>query len=398
VTDAGTESTTTAATASTTGTTTSSADGSSTGSTSGGSADESSTGDASDCPGGQPPAGTVDYAVTMLATASGTGSNRIAAGRIDADETLDFVVISRDQGSAEIFLGDGEGAFNSSTLELDPQGFPSDVVLRSISDGATDMLVAMDGPAELWIYRGSADGNFGALQTFPTPTNALDVGDFNDDGVLDVGIINGSGLAVRLGVEVGETLGPQVDYAGPAGSQIEVANLLGSSALDIIASGIPSGEIAFLRGEGDGTFSAQSSLVVGAFVSAFAVADFDVDAQPDLLVSTSSGDLRVYYGQPGGSISASGVSIGNAGDIQSNLAAVDVDADGIEDIISAGGFDISVRFSHGDRSYSRPITTSCGGPPSYLVHGDFNADCVTDVIATDVDGELCLLMSGSPRP
>lgn len=343
-----------------------------------------------DCPGGAPTRGVVDYDVGELATQEGTD---LALGRIDGDEVLDFVVVSRNLGSARIFIGDGTGSFVPTDLVFDPSGFPGDVALGAVSDDAVDMFVAMDGPAQLWLYRGNGAGGFGEPQEYATPTNAIDLGDFDRNGVLDVAIMNGSGLATRLGIEVNETLDAQIDRAGPTGNRILVADLVGSDAVDIVAAGTPIGEIAILRGEGDGEFTAESSLVIGSNVSAFAVGDHDADGRPDLVVATSAGDLRLHYGRDDGSISATGNPLTEPSDIQTNLASVDVDADGVLDIVSSGGVTVDVRFGHGDRTFDEPATTSCAGPPQHLLVGDLNEDCVADVITLDPNGALCVLLS-----
>lgn len=351
--------------------------------------DDGSTTGASAC---DPRPGTVTYHATTLTLSSTLPAKPIAVGDLDGDGHLDFAVTSADTGALDVFRGDGLGGFTGTQVVLDANAQPGALRIHAIADDAADLFVAMGTPGELWVYRGSGDGNFGQPVPYAMPTSAIEVADFDGDAVTDVVAIDTTGVVVRLGLALGEALGEGTPYTTPAGARVRVADITGDGVLDIVGSGVPFGEVGMLAGVGDGTFTALSSLVVGANIADLAVGQLDDDGRPDLLVSTSSGDLRVYYGQDDGTVSATGAVIAQ-GDIQAVVLVADVDGDGRDDVISQGGNDTNVRFSLGDRTFGAPFTTSCEGPPNQTVVGDFDHDCVIDIVTSDSSGTVCTLMS-----
>jgi hypothetical protein len=127
-------------------------------------------------------------------------------------------------------------------------------------DGILDLAIANSTDNSVSILLGKGDGTFApssgsAFSTGGNPTTAVAVGDFNNDGKLDV-------VATDL----------------PGGLSGELGDLLGS----------PGGNISVFLGNGDGTFGGHKDTDGGGdFPGAVAVGDFNGDGKLDVVITNS---------------------------------------------------------------------------------------------------------------
>jgi hypothetical protein len=115
-----------------------------------------------------------------------TRPNLLASADLDGDGFPEIVAANAKLQAISLFLNQGTGQFGTpQTLLL---GFtPSAVSLFDItSDGVFDLLVT--GNDQLHVFPGFGDATFGSEVVFDTGTGsqAIGVGDFNEDGLLDV--------------------------------------------------------------------------------------------------------------------------------------------------------------------------------------------------------------------
>src|SRR5579864_5582410 len=130
-------------------------------------------------------------------------------------------------------------------------------------------------------------------------------GDFNNDGKLDFAVGNTASpftLTIFLGIGDGTfSLGANYPAAGQI-LAITTADVNRDGRLDLVY--VDTQTYRVLLGNGDGTFDAGPSHVIGAGSGpqGIATGDFNGDGKPDIVTANfGSGDLSVYLGNGDGS-------------------------------------------------------------------------------------------------
>jgi hypothetical protein len=292
-----------------------------------------------------------------------------------------------------IFLGtNNAGASTSGTVGLTVTGlYPSvtsivdavgDVLQvavggagPSVPTGTVSFLDATNGNAvlgaasvvEVLGLGGVGPINFANSATYPFDSSPV-IGDFNGDGIPD--LVEGTGT-VLLGNGDGtfSTLTTDLPLAEGYGSGIVAGDFNGDGKLDLVVSASdPPGNdttVTALLGNGDGTFSqGASETFTGEFDYPFAVADFNGDGIPDLVLSVNGGWL-VQLGKGDGTFVTS-----QSGDSGNPMAVGDFNNDGIPDIVLAPG---TLLLGRGDGTFT--VTTApLPANAIFAAVGDFNGD------------------------
>ena len=180
-------------------------------------------------------------------------------------------------------------------------------------DGIADMVQitspdgSAPGPRMLTVKLGHPDGRFtpeSSQEIIGSNPRALVVGDFNRDGNLDVIVGDADGALL-------EFLGDGRGHLAAAGAvarvtsvaSIAVGRFTSNSNLGLVVSDIGSNSAAILLGSGDGTFHLAWSFELPRPGTEFhlAVADFNHDGIPDLVItSEDSDDYEVMLGNGNG--------------------------------------------------------------------------------------------------
>ena len=134
------------------------------------------------------------------------------------DGKLDLAVGMSIGNGAKIFLGNGDGTFQSPTLLASGNQIGQVAVGDLNGDGNVDLVASVhNSPPRALVMLGDGAGNFSAPTSFTTDSVgkavSLALGDLNGDGKLDLVAANTSapGLAVLLGDGSGG-FGPAVHY------------------------------------------------------------------------------------------------------------------------------------------------------------------------------------------
>jgi hypothetical protein len=260
-------------------------------------------------------------------------------------------------------------------------------------------------PGSVSVLLGKGDGSFRKHVDYPTGliSVAVAVGDFNNDGKLDIVVANEGSNTVSVLLGNGDgTFQAHVDYAtGQLPDSVAVGDFNGDGNLDIAVSdacGInPTcrghGGASILLGKGDGTFQPHRDYKGGVYPESIAIGDFNGDGKLDLVMANNCGNLACLSQDP----SSVSVLLGNGdGSFQSSkqyevvpqatsVAVTDLNGDGKTDLVVADG-GVSVLLGRGDGTFRKHIDYSTAGGSVAVAIGDFNGDGKPDLATANYDG------------
>lgn len=218
----------------------------------------------------------------------------VAVGDFNNDHKLDLVII--DYPMISVMLGNGDGTFQSPISFMPQQGLTALGIGDFNHDGKLDLAVGKQdgGLSQVQIFLGNGDGTFQAGTNYPVgpAPSSIAVADFRHNGKLDLAVACsfGMGVAVLLGNGDG-TFQQAVTYSSSSAYWVTTADLNGDGKLDLAVSNFnvgtapPSSVASTLLGNGDGTFQPAVTYPAGGEGTYVAVADFNDDKKPDLVVT-----------------------------------------------------------------------------------------------------------------
>ena len=215
----------------------------------------------------------------------------------DGDGNLDFVVTDRYGNDVAVLLGNGNGTFQPQKTYATLSGPWSPVVGDLNGDGIPDMLVTAGNKVSELIGKG--DGTFNPMTVLllgPTGNGPyMTLGDLNGDGKLDVVLGNNqqNTVTVSLGNGNGTFQTTQIYPVGSAPGQPVIIDINQDGKPDIAVTSQNDNNIEVLLNKGDGTFQPAVIYVTTSVSPNFMVGgDFNGDARPDLVASTSAGSVE----------------------------------------------------------------------------------------------------------
>ncbi len=319
----------------------------------------------------------------------GNGPSSVAVGDFNGDGFLDLAATNRSDNTVSILLGNGNGTFAPQVHSPFATGLtPVSIAVGDFNDdGNLDLAVVNACGSDLTcasrgtvsILLGDGHGNFTSTSTSPstdyTP-NFVAVGDFDGDGNLDLAVANGCG---------------------------------GTDPADC-AKGPTNGDVTILLGDGTGNFTLKTSPGTNPNPSWVAVGDFTNNGTLDLAVanagtpSSRGTTLTVMLGIGDGTFNTS--SIPSQGISPKAVAVGDFNGDGYLDLAVANscGTDTScssagkVAILRGDGSggFSTLLSnTPAGTGPSAVAVADLNGDGNLDLAVADATGSTVAILLGN---
>jgi FG-GAP repeat. len=207
------------------------------------------------------------------------------AGDFNKDGNLDMAVTgpghrgSTGNSKVSILLGNGAGGFSISTFPVNDS--PGSVKVGDLdNDGKLDLVVAGSLPnsgADNFIstYLGDGKGNFSLKQTLDLGAGSLKgdiaIGDFNEDGHLDVAFPESGALAFHVpstsvfiffGDGTGNLVAGPVLTVGQEPHTVIAVDVNKDGHLDLAVSNRTDGTVSVLLGDGKGNFTLSSTTSV----------------------------------------------------------------------------------------------------------------------------------------
>ncbi len=330
----------------------------------------------------------------------GNEPTALALGLLNGDTILDVVSANFGDDTVTVLLGNANGTFQSGvSYRTGPLGGeprdPFDLVLKDLNDdGRLDIIVANTGTTaatfkgDVVVLLGNSDGTFQSAVSFSVGNQPLQIalGDLNGDEFQD--LVSANQSSQNISVLKGKTGGafdagvfPSIGASG-AVTALALGKVDGDAFLDLVATVQDSQSIIILRGKGDGTFQAPTSIQVGQILSV-ALADLNGDNKLDIVAAITAKTIAVLLGNGDGSFQTQ--VLYKAGQTPGSLAIGDLDGDGALDLVTENETDgvIAILMGNLDGTFRGPVFLEAGSSPSRVGLGDLNGDGSLDIVASD---------------
>jgi hypothetical protein len=218
----------------------------------------------------------------------------IALGDFNGDGKLDVAVTNANTNDVSILLGNGDGTFADAPGSPFQAGkAPEAIVTADFNgDGNLDLAIVNSPPNTVTLLLGHGDGSFVAGRASPITVGNFPTGivaaDFNGDGKPDLAVTNGFSYNVSILLGNGDGT-----FTAASGSPVAVGrqpfainagDFNNDGILDLAVVNTADNTLTLLSGKGDGTFTTATTPSVTNQPGGTAVADFNGDGRLDLAI------------------------------------------------------------------------------------------------------------------
>lgn len=277
----------------------------------------------------------------------------IAVADITKDGTNDLIMLNQAANTVDLYRGTTNLGFSRTpylTLPLPSGASAQAIVVADLNnDGLLDIAVANTALNSVTIFTNQGAGQFGNSTTLAaghTPIAIL-AADFNSDGAVDLVLANSAAdISGNYDVTVlpGNPSSPG-SYLSPVDIQtgrtiltgLAMGFLKGTGQPDLVATANDGAVVLVNNSTASAISFVQGQVLSAQSISAAAVGFVDLDAIPDVVLTTkNNGGQVLLYQNVGGAVFGSPI-VYSAGSTPVAVAIGDLNGDGLNDIVVANG-------------------------------------------------------------
>ncbi|MGB1581565.1 MAG: FG-GAP repeat domain-containing protein, partial [Nevskiales bacterium] len=260
----------------------------------------------------------------------GPAAESMVAADMDNDGDMDVVSADWWGSGVPVMLNNGDGTFGDPVFN--DLGSAAGVGSVSVGDYNNDgnMDVAATGGTNLYILHGQGNGQLSIAQTLPYIPGGQYQGysiDANMDGKLDIVAPSLGGIKVYLNQGSSFVEGPTSSITGIISAAVAL-DFNQDGITDLALSDGLTSHVILMRGNGDATFEETSRTLVGFIPEDVTAGDLNGDGYDDLVASDSfSFTVSVVLSDGAGGYKRAKRYLGTAGPVSARLADLDLDGD-----------------------------------------------------------------------
>ncbi len=332
----------------------------------------------------------------------------VEVGDVNGDGIPDLV-----SDSVYIAYGKGNGEFTK------PVYFPvgggtvangTQVVLAHLRSEKELDIITNDAFDRISVLLNKGNGTYveGIKTTLPSGL-ACGIGlDFNNDGISDLGFLNGPNFVVEFGtgkISAPLTAGP----SSPVPQNSGYTQTCPSNSGDINGDGIPdllipevnsAGTATLLIplfGTGDGSFTAGAPVATSQLNNNAVLVDVNGDGKADLITPTTD---QIWYGNGDGTFQAPVQLVSGISNTISSVQFADLNGDGVMDLVVQieDGIGTYILLSNGKGGSTQTLLGDCSGPNTCydtfnVALGDVNGDGYPDLVLGNELSNMALYLN-----
>jgi hypothetical protein len=335
----------------------------------------------------------------------GNSCFQLRAADLDGDGDDDLGVA--DPGSVGcIFLSNGNGTFVEGERLVESTEPRAIIIGDWDEDGTLDIAIGGHASRQVALYRGIGDGSFVPIANVSTGNEEphdLDAGDFDGDGHADILIAaHPNGILSLRGNGDGSFAPKPVDHGCCIPRFLASADFDRDGLSDLVCFSDDGLKACVCRGQGDGKYVKTQEFPGLSCLPARG--DFDGDGIPDLVIlpATKSSLTEIHLGKGDGQF-RDPLTFGLACSNPAHALAVDLDLDGKTDVLAADGAEPAILVIRGEGKGVLDLPSTLGeyGVGKAFAIADLDRDGLGDILIASAGTGIEVFLGpgkGSPSP